>query len=352
MDQPGLARPDEVLDENRLLSYLRSELGIAADAVHARQFPSGYSNLTYLITAGDRELVLRRPPFGTKAATAHDVTREFRLLQALHPHFAYCPQPVAHCDDETVLGAPFFLMERIAGLILRKDLPGALRLLTGDARRLSERLIDTLVELHSLDVDATGLGVLGKPQGYAQRQVQGWSERYRTARTPDAPACERVMSWLAEHIPPDPRQPCLVHNDFRFDNIVLDPAAPTSVIGVLDWELAAVGDPLMDLGNSLAYWVQADDPAEMQAIRLAPTHVGGMLTRAEVLDRYCRGRGIGEVDFRFYRCFGLFRLAVIAQQIYYRFFHSQTTDVRFKALVHAVAILDRAAEQVLAPGHC
>ena len=218
------------------------------------------------------------------------------------------------------------------------------------ARRLCERLIDVFVELHRVAYRGTDLEGLGRPDGYVRRQVTGWSERYRGARTHDAPGYEDVMAWLLERMPEASTAPAFIHNDYRFDNVVLDQEDPLRIIGVLDWEMATLGDPLMDLGGALAYWINGDDPQEMQAIRLVPTHLAGMLTREEVVGVYCDKMGLSNGDMDFYYTFGLFRLAVIAQQIYYRFYHGQTKDKRFGMLIFAVHVLEKKARQVMETG--
>ena len=342
-------REGEELDAGRIGAYLERTLGLRGK-VAVRQFPGGYSNLTYLVTAGHRELVLRRPPFGTKAASAHDMGREYRILKALKPVYAYVPEALAFCEDPEVMDAPFYVMERLRGIILRKDLPRGLDYTQDRARILCTNLLAVHHELHAIDYNATGLADLGRPEGYVRRQVEGWSGRYRAARTEDVPDFEAVMAWLADHQPADSPRPGLVHNDFRLDNAVLDPADPVRIIGILDWEMATVGDPLMDLGNSLAYWVEAGDSEEMQALRMMPTHIPGALTRAELVAEYARRSGHRIEDMVFYYTFGLFRLAVIAQQIYYRYFHGQTRDKRFAMLAFAVAALEHRAAGVIAGG--
>lgn len=349
-DQARAVRQGEALDEAAVGAYLAECLPGIGQPVRVRQFPSGFSNLTYLVTAGDRDLVLRRPPFGTKAATAHDMGREYRILAALAPCYPYVPKPLVYCEDTAVIGAPFYVMERIRGVILRKELPEGLRYTPDQARRLCRNLLAVHQELHAVDYVAAGLGDFGRPDGYVRRQVEGWSKRYRDARTEDAPDFEAVMAWLAACQPPDTDRPALVHNDFRLDNVVLDPADPLRIIGVLDWELATVGDPLMDLGNSLAYWVEAGDSEEMQMLRLMPTDMPGALTRAEMAAEYAVRSGRSGEHMVFYSVFGLFRLAVIAQQIYYRYYHGQTQDKRFAMLIFAVAALERRAGQVIETG--
>ncbi len=349
-DRAADVREGEGLARERLEAFLREAIPGLQGPMAIRQFPSGFSNLTYLLRFADRDLVLRRPPIGTKAATAHDMQREYNVLRTLKPHYDLCPQPLLYADDEGIVGSPFYVMERIRGIILRKRLPEDLHLSAQDCRTLCHRFVAAFSRLHQIDVTAAGLKTLGKPQGYVERQVNGWSQRYRNARTEDAPGFDDVMAWLAARQPPDTGRPSVVHNDFRFDNLVLDPDDPLRIIGVLDWELATIGDPLMDLGNSLAYWIQADDPEEFQLLRLMPTHLEGMLTRRDIVDAYGQLSGRGTDDFAYFFCFGLFRLAVIAQQIYYRYYHGQTRDERFKMLIFAVHVLEKAARRVMNEG--
>ena len=347
IDSAVPVREGDELDLRRVESFLKENIPGPTGDLRLDQFPSGYSNLTYLVRSGERELVLRRPPPGKKAKTAHDMLREYRILKALKPVFPYVPTPLAYCDDLSIIGSPFYVMERIKGLILRKDLPEGLQLRAADASRLCENLIGVLCELHGLDYRAVGLEGFGKPQGYVRRQVEGWSNRYRDARTEDAPDYETVMRWLHDHMPADSDQPAVIHNDFKFDNVVLDPQNPLQIIGVLDWEMATIGDPLMDLGGSLGYWVDRDDPQNMHLIRTLPTTAEGMLTRRELVELYLTKTGRRIECFDFYLCFGFFRLAVIAQQIYYRYYHGQARDERFKMLIVAVQVLEEAALRVM-----
>jgi aminoglycoside phosphotransferase (APT) family kinase protein len=346
-DKAVKIREGEELDLQKIEEYLKDSIEGLSGKLVIEQFPSGYSNLTYLIKVGQRDLVLRRPPFGRKAKSAHDMGREYTILSALNPVFAYCPEPLLYTEDETVMGCPFYVMERIPGIILRKDLPEGLSFTPDDARRLCENLIDIHHELHAIDYTRIGLENFGKPEGYVRRQVDGWSERYRQARTPDAPDFEKTMQWLVDKMPPESDRPAIIHNDYKLDNVVLNPDNPLQIIGILDWEMATIGDPLMDLGSSLAYWVQADDPDNVRAIRMMPTSIPGALTRDELVARYVMQSGRNIDNFDFYLCFGLFRLAVIAQQIYYRFYHGQTKDQRFAMLIFAVNILDEAARDLI-----
>ena len=341
IDESGPIRPGEELDILAVDGFLKrmdpSLIGIPAIS----QFPGGASNLTYLVRYENRELVLRRPPLGHKAKSAHDMGREARIMAALKPHYPYVPEVLAVCVDASVLGSEFYVMERIRGLIPRQDLPEGLDLSSVDTRQLCLNVLDKLIELHQVDWKAAGLESLGKGEGYVQRQIAGWSDRYRKARTENAADFESVMSWLAANMPLEDSATCVIHNDFRFDNVVLEPEHPTNVIGVLDWEMATLGDPLMDLGNMLAYWVQADDDETFKHMRRQPTHLRGMLTRREVIDYYAAKTGRSVEDFDFYLIYGLFRLAVIVQQIYYRYHHGQTTNPAFRGFIHITNYLEK-----------
>jgi aminoglycoside phosphotransferase (APT) family kinase protein len=337
-DEPKDLRAEDAFDVDALHAWLSARVeGLGDQPPQVQQFAGGASNLTYLLRYLSRDLVLRRPPAGVKAASAHDMRREHRVQQALAPHYPYVPAMVAFCDDPAVLGADFYVMERLAGTILHGRLPEGMGLSPEQARGLGLRAVDSLVELHQVDVAAAGLSDLGKGLGYVGRQVTGWSERYRRARTENVPDFEPVMAWLAERQPEDVRN-CLVHNDFRLDNLVLGP--DLEVVGVLDWEMATLGDPLMDLGGALAYWVQADDEDMFRLSKRQPTDLPGMPTRAEVVERYRERTGLAVEDWAFYEVFGLFRLAGIAQQIYYRYHHGQTTNEAFKDFWYFVTYLD------------
>jgi aminoglycoside phosphotransferase (APT) family kinase protein len=349
IDQATVVRKGEELDAGKVEEFLKGAIPRLKGPMKIQQFPRGHSNLTYLISFEDREMILRRPPFGTKAKSAHDMGREFRVLSAVHPVYPYAPRPLAYCEDPAVLDCPFYVMERIQGIIIRKDLPAGLELSSNQAERLCRRLVEVFCELHAIDYHRIGLANFGKPEGYIQRQVQGWSRRYRNARTPDAPMAEEVMDWLSTHMPPNTDRPALIHNDFKLDNVVLDTHDPTRIIGVFDWEMATIGDPLMDLGASLAYWVESDDSAEMQAIRFMPTTLAGIPSRKELIQQYSELSGRPVRHYDFFYCFGLFRLAVIAQQIYYRYYHGQTADRRFKSFILAVQALVQTAAKII--GH-
>lgn len=339
-DRARAVRPGDELDVSAVEEYLRTAVPDLDGSLAVSQFPSGASNLTYLLELGGRQLILRRPPVGRKAKSAHDMSREVKVMTALQESYPYVPRVVAYCEDEGLLGCEFYIMERIPGIILRRELPRGLALSEEETRQLCTNVLDRLVDLHSIDYQATGLADFGKPEGYARRQIEGWCERYVKARTPNAPTYEHVMAWLQERIPGEVRH-CVIHGDYRFDNVVLDAEDPFKVVGVLDWEMATIGDPLMDLGNSLAYWIDRKDPLLLRIFRLQPTHLPGMLDRDEVVRYYCERTGITCDDFTFYRVYGVFRLVVIMQQIYYRYHHRQTTNKRFAKFIWLVKYLER-----------
>lgn len=351
IDGPRPMRRGEELDAGRLRAYLQAHLpATGADPeLVLEQFPGGHSNLTYFVRWDGHEYVLRRPPFGSQVKSAHDMGREYRVLSRLAPVWPKAPRPVLHCADASVLGAEFYLMERVRGVILRKDPPAGLTIDAGLARGLGETLVDALVELHAIDYRAAGLADFGKPSGYVQRQVEGWSKRYAAAQTDDVPAVDEVAAWLAAHLPPD-APGTLIHNDLKFDNLVLDPDDLSRVRGILDWEMSTLGDPLMDLGTTLCYWVEAGDPPLMHQIRFGPTHVPGMMTRAEVAARYGERSGRDVSGIVFYYVFGLFKTAVVAQQIYYRFRQGLTSDQRFAAMITGVRALAEKARMTVARG--
>ena len=348
LDQPADVRVP--LDRAALAAWLRETLGLGGP-LGVRQFPSGFSNLTYLVTAGGRDLVLRRPPPGADVKGGHDMGREVTLLTALHGH-APVPEPLGFEETGEVLGAPFYVMERVEGAVLRSSDPDR-----PDARAMAavaDAFVRTFAGLHALDLDAVGLADFGRPEGYVRRQVDGWRRRYDRARTDDVPAVERAFAWLDRNAPPDSGA-ALVHNDYKYDNLVLDPAGLASarlgteaegaglVRAVLDWELATVGDPLMDLGSTLGYWIEVGDAPALKALALSPTWWPGNPTRDELVARYAEATGRDPGDGVVYYVYGLLKLAVIAQQIYARWRAGHAADPRFEGLVHTVRACGDAA---------
>ena len=347
-DQSTRIREGEELDAVAIDRYLKAHIDGLEGSPVVSQFPGGASNLTYLIEYPSREFVLRRPPFGKKAKSAHDMGREYRILSQLNAGFPYCPKAYVNCTDPEVIGCDFYVMERLKGVILRSSLPPELNLNADQTRQLCKSFIDKMVELHQVDYNACGLADLGKPEGYVERQISGWIDRYEKALTPDAPTWEPVKAWLRAKMPADHPRPGIIHNDYRFDNVILDAENPMQIIGVLDWEMATIGDPLMDLGNTLAYWIEATDPAPVQLMRRQPSNAPGMLTRQEFVAYYAERAGITIDCIDFYYTYGLFRLAGIVQQIYYRYYHGQTKDQRFAQFIHMNTLLERMSLKVIA----
>jgi aminoglycoside phosphotransferase (APT) family kinase protein len=344
-DKGGSVRPGEELNTPKVDAWLKQRVPRLAGQPEVTQFSGGASNWTYRLkypaSSEGGDFILRRPPSGTKAKGAHDMGREFRVQQALKPVYPVVPTMIGLCEDESVTGSEFYVMARIAGIIPRKNMPRGLVLDAATTRRLCTHVLDQLIALHRVDVRATGLDSLGKGSGYCKRQIDGWSDRYIKAKTWNVPSYKRVMAWLKERTPDDVAN-VVIHNDWRFDNVILAEDDPTRVIGVLDWEMATLGDPLMDLGNALAYWIHDDDNALLKATRRQPTHLPGMLRREEVVDYYLDKTGykVDKEQWAFYEVYGLFRLAVIAQQIYYRYHHKQTRNPAFKNFWILVNYLD------------
>jgi len=317
-----------------LTAYLADFFGVKSDFIRMTQFKGGYSNLTYLVQAGEKEFVLRRPPLGLKISKAHDMGREFRILTALKKAgYLKIPNPVHCCTDESVIGTAFFLMEKVEGLILRDKLPRDRTLDATFFKALSHQAVDHLLELHQLELVESGLVDLGKPEGYVRRQVTGWANRYLNAKTDDLPEMEAVGKWLFEN-QPHHNKIGFIHNDFKYDNMVLSESVPLEIRAILDWEMATLGDPLMDLGTSLAYWAEENDPDILKMFGL--TYQPGNFTRQEVISRYASKSPIAVDHMVFYYAFGLFKVGVIAQQIYQRHRQGFADDLRFARLIHAV----------------
>jgi aminoglycoside phosphotransferase (APT) family kinase protein len=350
----GPVRDEDAFDVRRVAAWLREHAvdGARLEGVpEVRQYAGGASNLTYLLRFPDHDLILRRPPRGSKAKSAHDMAREFTIQSRLAPVFEHVPEMVAFCDDEEVVGSQFYVMQRLDGTILRRDLPPGLTLSERDARALCDDFLDVLVQLHRVDPAAAGLTDLGKGTGYVARQVAGWSDRYRRARTDDVGDLEDVMAWLDARRPEDVGT-CVIHNDYRLDNVVLHPDDPLRVRGVLDWEMATLGDPLMDLGGAMAYWIQADDDEGFRAFRRQPSDLPGMPTRWQLVQDYAARAGltVSREQWAFYEVFGLFRLAVIAQQIYYRYHAGQTRNEAYAGFLPVVLYLEQRCRRLIGEG--
>ena len=334
-------RPSEQLDWDGLAAYLREHLGMHGE-MQVEQFPGGHSNLTYAITLGESELVLRRPPFGPVPPRAHDMAREFRVLAAVHPHFPLAPKPYLVCEDLSIIGSVFYVMERRRGTVIRADEPEGIAPLRG---RISESIVDTLADLHAIDVASHSLDTLGKPAGFVARQIRGWTERWHGSKTSDVPEMESLAAWLEQRIPPDPARPTLVHGDYKLDNVMLDAREPWRLVGVFDWEMSAIGDPLVDVGVLLCYWVHA--AVGHDAIP-SVTKREGWFGRDAILARYAERSGRALGDIAVYEVFAVFKLAVVIQQIYARFVRGQTDDPRFASLGERVSALARIATALTA----
>jgi aminoglycoside phosphotransferase (APT) family kinase protein len=339
-------RSGEELDGDSLARYLRRNVAGFGAALEIEQFPGGHSNLTYLLRSGGRELVLRRPPLGPVAPRAHDMAREFRVLEALSPHFAPAPTVIHLCADESVIGAVFYLMERRRGVVLRQQAPPEFSAQPAFPQRTSLAFIDCLAQLHSIDIFKHGLVSLGRPEGFLARQVDGWTRRWERAKTGEILIMDRVGRWLHDHLPPS-QAATVVHNDFKLDNIMLDPANPGRVVAVLDWEMTSVGDPLIDLGIVMCYWPEAGDPLPRRNAISPLTTRPGWMSRAELMKRYHEKTGFDLARMRYYEVFGLFKLAVVLQQIYYRYRAGQTSDERFRDFDSRVRGLAESAGYVM-----
>ncbi|MCX7570999.1 phosphotransferase family protein [Tumebacillus sp. DT12] len=336
-------RAGEELDLARLTAYLGEHVPeLASGDWRVEQFAAGHSNLTYLLRDGEREAVLRRPPLGPVAPKAHDMGRESRLLAALSPLFAKAPRPYLFCEDTAVIGSPFFVMERKKGVVADRRWPVEYEQTEENARLMSEALIDTLVELHSVEWRGTGLAEIGRPDGYMQRQVAGWIERYERSKTDEIPEAALVAKKLTDGLPESPTA-TIVHNDLKLNNLLLDEKDPSRVTAVLDWEMATLGDPLSDLAITLSYWAEASDPEVLRQGLSPLTTRPGFYTREQLIHRYAlkSGRSVEQMDF--YMAFATFKIAVICQQIYFRWKQGQTQDPRFAGMGAVAAQLIKVA---------
>jgi len=340
-------RAEEQLDLEALSAYLEREGFSRGQRISIEQFPGGHSNLTYLLTLdGAAEYVLRRPPLGPVAPKAHDMVREFRILRAVHPVFPTAPEPALLCEDTTILGAPFYLMERRRGLVVRRENPPEIGDDLGLRRRIGHALLDTLIELHAIDVSQPPLSGIGKPAGFLERQLSGWFGRWERSRARDLPAMDRLMEWLSFRLPRS-SEAALLHNDYKLDNVMLDPADPARVVAVLDWEMSALGDPLIDLGILLCYWPEAGDPPERRESISPVTAMPGWPSRAELVGRYAERTGRDVSRIAYYEVFAIFKIAVVLQQIYHRYHLGQTTDPRFAGMEERVLGLVQVATELM-----
>jgi len=342
-------RASEQLDWDALANYAReklaAELGDRFEATApmiVEQFPGGHSNLTYLLRFGNQEFALRRPPFGPVPPKAHDMARECRILAAVYPVFPLAPRPYVLCEDPSIIGSVFYIMERRHGVVVRYDEPPELADRPAERRRVSAAMVDVLADLHTVDISAPGLAALGKPAGFVERQVRGWLQRWHGSQTSEQPEMDVLAQWLVERLPPDPARPTLLHGDFKLDNVMLDALDLGRLVAVFDWEMSALGDPLVDLGILLAYWIHTVPASQGDALT-SVTRRPGWFTRAEMLERYAARTGSDLTKIEFYEVFAVFKLAVVLQQIFYRYHHGQTDDARFATLDKRVTWLARIA---------
>ena len=347
--ETAAVRSGEEINSDELSRYLESQSIIPAGNITVAQFPAGSSNLTYLIRAGSEEYVLRRPPFGNTVKTAHDMRREFDVLSKLSAVYAPAPKPILFCGDDSIIGSEFYLMERRHGIILRGRSPEVSAASPEVQRKVCESFAQNLAELHALDYESAGLGALGRPEGYCRRQVEGWTKRYFDSKTDELPELEAAIAWLNENVR-DESGASLVHNDYKFDNLMLDPNDLTRVSAVLDWEMVTVGDPLMDLGTTLGYWISPDAGDEILSMPFNPRPLMENISRKELVEMYALAANRPVPDMLFYYVFGTFKIAVIAQQIYARFLRGSTRDQRFANFNAFVAALGRIASGALERG--
>ena len=341
-------RPDEQLDEKKLAAYLDSKLPGTTHSLSVRQFGGGAANLTYLLDYGTQQYVLRRPPLGPVAKSAHDMGREYKVLSVLHQAFPYAPRAFLYCDDPSIIGADFFVMERRSGVVVRKSMPLEFAPIPDAARQMSTALVDALAEFHAVDYRALGLSDLGEPDGFIARQIEGWYKRWHAAKTEDVVDMESIYNWLKSNQPSTSAH-TLVHNDYKLDNIMFDSSNPGKVVAIFDWDMCTLGDPLNDLGALLTYWTDPTDPPYFQSMAMMPTNAGFM-TRNELVERYALKSGRSVHDINFYHALGLFRLTVIIAQIYIRYHRGQTQDQRFAAFGKMIPLMARAALEISQKG--
>lgn len=345
-DSPSEIRKGEELNTTELNTFLDGYFG-SNESVEIKQFPSGFSNLTYYIKHGSKEMVLRRAPFGANIKSGHDMAREYRILSSLYKNYNKVPKPILYDDSLKVMETPFYLMEKVNGVILRAKMPNEMIPTSKTMNGIALSLVKTLTELHRLEVAELELSDFGKPEGYIDRQIKGWTNRYLAAKTEEIPTLEATALWLEKNKPNDDNLVSVIHNDYKYDNLVLDPQDWTRVRAILDWEMATIGHPLMDLGTTLGYWINHNDPDFMKAINLNPTTLPGNLTRAELVTAYEKESQTTVHNIEFYYAFGLFKIAVIVQQIYSRYKKGLTQDTRFSELNKVVGLLGKVTQLVI-----
>lgn len=346
MDDTIDVRPDEKFDKEKLAAYLHGRLPGTENTLTVRQFGGGAANLTYLLDYGTHEYVLRRPPLGPVAKKAHDMGREYQVLSVLHRAFPLAPRAFLFCEETAVIGAPFFIMERRQGVVVRKSLPSQFAAIPDAPRQMSKALVDALARFHAVDYKAIGLGDLGEPAGFIARQIAGWYKRWQAAKIEAVTEMDTIFTWLREN-QPETTQFSLVHNDYKLDNVMLAADDPGRITAIFDWDMCTLGDPLSDLGAMLTYWSEPTDSPYFQGMAMMPTGDIGFLTRTELVKRYGERSGRSVSDINFYHALGLFRLTVIIAQIYIRYHRGQTQDKRFTAFGPMIPMMARAALDVI-----
>lgn len=329
LDEPIDVRKGEELDLTRLQPYLAQYNSDWDQEVKVRQFPGGFSNLTYALTIGDEELILRRPPFGAQIKGGHDMHREYLVQKQLYDDFGKVAKVFLYCGDDSIIGSEFYIMQRVIGRIIRG------KGVSLDQEKyyplIAESWIDTLIELHKTDYHLAGLSELGKPKGYNRRQIEGWSRRYRKSQTDEVKVIETVMDWLNKSIPTEQAH-TLIHNDYKYDNVIFDAEDWSKIKAVLDWEMSTLGDPLMDFGTTLGYWTEKEDLDHFDNLISLPTWKAGNPNRDQLIKIYENKSGFDLSNIVYFYAYGLFKTAVVVQQIYYRYFHGHTQDERFSQL--------------------
>ncbi|MCU6598946.1 phosphotransferase family protein [Peribacillus frigoritolerans] len=327
----NLAEENEEFDHVTVHHYLRTQIEVIPDeSLNVTRFSEGMSNLTYLLQCGEWEAVLRRPPSGPLPPKAHNMKRESELLLKLHPVFPYVPKPYVFCEDESIIGVPFYVMERKKGLVFDKDFPAGKTFSGEECRQISYLAVDKLVDLHNVNIKKAGLEQFGRPDKFMDRQVHGWIKRYNLCKTEDIPAFERLAKWLSDHIPTS-KESVLIHNDYKLNNMLINNNLK-SVEGIVDWELATIADPLFDLGTTLGYWVQSDDPDSIKEGLQSVTVKPGFISREDIIERYAKKTNRDMGNLGYYLIFSFFRYAIAMQQMHYRWKLGTTNDSRFAAL--------------------
>jgi len=342
-------RRGEELDAAAIDAVLKTVIPDLKGAPKVAQYASGASNLTYALEYPERRMVLRRPPVGDKPKSGHDMHREYRIMTALKGVLPV-PDTLYYTDDTSIIGSEFYVMDRVDGHLIHTEIPKDWNWGTQEVGALCENFFSTLVALHQADYKALGLADFGRPEGYVNRQITGWNRRWENAWTEDVPKFDDVCRWLDENQPRQETGAAIVHGDYRIDNCILNLKDPTQIDAILDWEISALGDPMMDLGNTLAYWIEADDPPFMQMMVRQPSQVKGMMSRQEILTFYADRTGADVSNFIFYYVYGIWRLAVIIQQIYARFYRGQNDNQRFKDYGQMVIALGKLARHKIKTG--